>query len=170
MESPLDIEIMKTGKHPKKKLQLAWGEFLYRYRWEWFVTLTFAEDIGKEAAIKKQRHWCNLIAKDIYGRKWSEKGKLYWVCALEYQKYGRIHFHLLLKGVKNSHRLSWMDRWHELDRYTGIARIGPVKNRFGTGMYLTKYVSKEGDVYFSPNLYDITRTRDLFAEAEGLSL
>ena len=167
MESPLDIELMKSGLHPKKQLHLAWGEFLYRYRWEWFVTLTFAEDVGIEAAVKKQRYWCNLLAKEIYGRKWATNGSLYWVSALEYQKNGRIHFHVLIKGVKHSHRLRWMDRWHKMDIFTGFARIEPVKNRRNSGLYVAKYVSKGCEINFSPNLSDITR--DLVAQAEGLS-
>ena len=57
-------------------------------------------------------------------------------------------------------RLTWMDKWQTLDELAGFPRIYPVRNNGAVSNYVTKYVTKGGDVYLSKNLR--IRSRDLF--------
>lgn len=158
MSTPTEQSLLaEYRKYPRYLRRVAYGEFISRWPWEWFVTLTFAEDIHPDAAFKKVRVWTSKLAASLYGRRWYTRGGLYWICAEEYQKQGRIHFHLLMAGVRDTRRLTWMDKWHRLDRKTGFARIEAVNSNTGTSHYLAKYLGKDGNVYFSHNLKDITQ-------------
>ena len=83
-----------------------------------------------------------------------------WLVAVEFQKSGRVHLHALLAGVGNTRRLSWMDNWKALDALAGFTQIDPVRNGQAVSRYVTKYVAKEGELFFSRNLR--IRSRDLF--------
>jgi hypothetical protein len=165
MNTPTAQQLIEGYReHPKYLRRVAYGEFISRWPWEWFVTFTFSEDIHPNAAFKKVRVWTSKLAASIYGRHWYKNGGLYWVCAEEYQKQGRIHFHLLLAGVRETRRLTWMDKWANLDLKTGWARIEAVESNKGTSHYLAKYLGKDGQVYFSHNLKDISS--DLVAQCQ----
>ena len=142
----------EANNHPNKLLRDGWGEFIARYPWEWFVNLTFTIDVHPEAALKKFRLWASMLARSLYGPRWSKNGGLYWVVAIEYQKRGVIHFHALVIGQKTANKFSWMDRWHSMDEKTGFARIYDVNSVTGVSHYLSKYVPKDGQVFFSDNL------------------
>jgi hypothetical protein len=159
-----DALLDEYRKHPRYLRRLAYGDFISRWPWEWFVTLTFAEDIHPNAGMKKARVWLSKLAASIYGRHWYRYGALYWICAEEYQKSGRVHFHLVVAGVKDTRRLTWMDRWQNLDQKTGFARIEAVDSNSGCSHYLAKYLGKEGVVDFSHNLKDISG--DLVAQCQ----
>lgn len=165
MEYPLEKRLLdEYRKSPKYLRRIAYGDLIARWPWEWFVTLTFSEDIQPDAAFKKTRVWLSTLAAHIYGRRWYRTGALHWICAQEYQKSGRVHFHLVVAGVRDTRRLTWMDRWNNLDAVTGYARIEAVDSNEGCSHYLAKYLGKDGDIYFSHNLKDISG--DLFARSQ----
>ena len=158
-----EIELMEAARlHPTRKLQKAWGGFVAQWPWEWFVTLTFCLDLHPERALKLYRFWCSLLNREIYGRYWYRKEPfgVTWVVAVERQNSGRVHLHALIAGVGETRRLSWMDTWLELDKVSGFARIEPVNDRVAVSSYVSKYVAKDGDLEFSPNLR--IRLPDLF--------
>lgn len=160
---PLEVELAEAAKlHPMHLLRGAWGEFVARWPWEWFVTLTFTDDTHPERALKLFFVWCSKMSRDIYGRRWNEKEPfgVTWIVAVEHQRSGRVHLHALLMGVGDTRRLTWMDHWKSLDELAGFSRIEPVANQNAVSRYLTKYVAKEGEVLFSRNLR--IRSRDLF--------
>ena len=164
MKHPLTSEELKEAadRHPKRRLRLAWGDFVARWPWEWFVSLTFTDDTHPERALKLFRVWVSKLNRQLYGPRWHKKepyGVLS-VVAVEFQKSGRVHLHALMAGVGDARRLSWMDRWWDLDRLAGSPRIYPVENREAVSTYVTKYVSKGGEIEFSPNLRE--RHPDLF--------
>jgi hypothetical protein len=144
-------------------LQDAWGKMLSRHTWEWFVTMTFTEDVHPEAAVKKWRLWASKLARSLYGARWSKKPHLYWVVSIEFQKRGVLHLHGLIVGVRDARRLTWMDEWEGLDYKTGYARIYPVEDNLKASRYVSKYVSKGGEILFSDNFPNITF--DLFNES-----
>lgn len=149
-------------KHPSRLLRIAWGEFVSWWAWEWFVSLTFTYDTHPERAIKLFRVWISKLNKEIYGPRWHKREPfgVEYVVATELQKSGRVHLHALLSGVGDTRRLSWMDFWQCLDAIAGFARIEPIESQNAVSSYVTKYVSKGGDIEFSPNLR--LRHRDLF--------
>jgi hypothetical protein len=145
-------------KHPKFLRRTAWGDFIARWPWEWFATFTFTDDTHPERATKLYRVWVNRLNKSLFGPRWHKRKPygVYWILAIEYQKSGRIHLHALITGVRETRRFDWMDDWFDLDKLAGYPRIFPVENQIGVSKYVTKYVSKDGDIYFSNNLKDIS--------------
>lgn len=136
----------------------AWGAFIARYPWEWFVTLTFVEDIHPEAALKVMRVWLSILNRQIFGPRWFKKPPhgLYWVAAIEYQKRGILHLHLLVNGVKDAHRFDSMRLWENLRGKNGFSRVYPVESLKAVSHYLSKYVAKDGEIFLSDNLPDVT--------------
>lgn len=49
-----------------------------------------------------------------------------------------------------------MDKWEAMGGKNGFSRIYPVESRIAVSRYLTKYVTKDGEIYFSDNLPDVT--------------
>lgn len=175
MYSPLEeILYEEYLNHPKNQLREAWGIFLAQYPWQWFITLTFVVDVHPEEAEKKLRVWVSQMNRQLYGRNWKRKGLgIYWVCSFEYQKRGILHIHGVMNGVEQLNPFEAMKLWERLDIdrpshavKTGYARIYPIKNLHATCLYVTKYVSKEGDVLFSDNMKSLKQ--DLFAGLERL--
>ncbi len=153
MESPVPIL-----KHYKWRVQDGWSDLIARYPWAWFVTLTFTDNIHPEAALKAMRVWISKLNRELYGPRWHKKVPkgVYWVAAIEYQKRGVIHLHLLMAGVKDARRLSYMDTWAGMGNKNGYARIVPVLSNHAVSRYLSKYVTKDGEIFLSDNLPDVT--------------
>ena len=168
METTLEQQLVaEFKKHPKFLRRQAWGEFVARYPWQWFVTLTFAEDVHPERANKLTRVWLSKLNKFLFGHRWHKRPPygVYWVMAQERTKADRIHIHGLISGVNDTRRLEWMDNWFGLDEISGYSRIWPVNSQIAVSMYVTKYVTKDGEIDFSRNLPDVSR--DLVALAGG---
>lgn len=134
----------ETGR---RRLVEAWADFLGRWSWEWFCTLTFRGNaVHPEAADKRFRVWVSKVNRELYGPRWWKHGQgVRWVRALEVQRRGVIHYHALLggAGVDELRRLTWMDEW---DRLAGYARIEPPANGAAVRSYCAKYVAKGGEV------------------------
>lgn len=136
-----------------------------REPWHWFATLTFKPTregrrhggVHPEAAGKAFGLLVSEINTELFGKRWREvkraQGGLVWANGTEFHRDGRIHFHALVSCPQVdlnavARRLSWMDWWR--DKF-GFARIEqPVSNEDVCG-YVSKYVSKGGEVDFSQN-------------------
>lgn len=115
-----------------ENLRENWVKFLNQWDWEWFVTLTFADDISVHTAGVRFKRWFRMLNR----RRDNQVG---YFMATEWHKNRKVpHFHLLMLGVGNSRRLTWMDKW-----YPGYARIWPYNKNKGAAHYLTKYITKE---------------------------
>jgi len=140
-----------------KDIRNAWCQFLGRWQWEWFCTLTFRDIVHPEAADKAFRYFVSQLNRQLYGPRWYRKayGGLPWVKGLEYQRRGVIHFHCLFADVKNLRRLSCMDRWNHI---AGYARIEPISDKWAVRRYITKYSLKEGETELGGALSGSART------------
>ena len=118
-----------------------------------------------ERALILFKVWCSKLSRQIYGPRWHKREPygVTFVVAIEYHKSGQIHLHALIFGVGETRRLTWMDHWHALDELAGFARIVAVGNNEAVSNYVTKYVTKGGEVDLSGNLR--IRSRDLFDAA-----
>jgi hypothetical protein len=127
------------------RLKAAWAEFLGRWSWEWFCTLTFVEArVHPERAEKCFRVWLAKVNTAAFGRRWRRRGKgVLWARGAEYQRRGSLHFHVLIAGVGAVRRLSLMDEWAKLG---GWARIRPVQRQELVRRYVAKYVAKGGEI------------------------
>lgn len=138
------------------KLHLAWSDFLGTQDWQWFVTFTFTEEIHPEAADKLYRLWLNKLNRDLYGQRW-RKHYPYgckWVRALEWQKRGVLHYHALISNVGYADREKWASEWQELGKTSkaGFIKIDQYDTeKGGAEAYLSKYVTKGGQVDISKN-------------------
>ena len=128
-----------------QQLKEAWADLLARWRWEWFCTLTFAEDrVHPERADKCYRVWLARVNEAVFGRRWRRQGKgVLWARGIEFQRRGSVHFHALIAGVGEARRLPLMDEWSKL---AGWARIRPVKQQDLVRKYVSKYVAKGGEI------------------------
>ena len=159
-KTQLSLDFMPT---PKSKLRHAWGEFVSQWEWEWFVTLTFSEWVREEKARKLFRIWMSKLNRSLLGPRWHKRplAQAKFIMAIEPHQNGNLHMHALVSEVRDLRRLTWMDNWEKLDRKTGFARITAVKNNGGVSNYVSKYVVKGGDLFFSKNLGTV-RGNDLF--------
>jgi len=137
-------------------LHAAWSEFISRQPWQWFVTFTFKEQIHPESADKLWRVWLNKLNRDLYGQRWRKKpsGGVKWVRALEYQKRGVLHYHALIANVGCASSDKWASVWTTLGETSkaGFIKIDQYdESRGGAEAYLSKYVTKGGQVDISDN-------------------
>ena len=164
MNTPLTAESLRDHamQHEKYRLRRAYGEFIARWPWEWFATFTFTYATHPERALKLFNVWRSMLSRELYGRRWYKRHPygIRSVVAVEHHKSGQIHLHALLAGVGDLRRLTWMDIWERLDDLAGYPRIYPVENNSAVSCYVTKYVTKDGDVYLSINLR--IESRNLF--------
>lgn len=160
MTHSLEKQLLLEAKlSPKYQLRRAWGEFVDQWPWEWFATFTFAHETHTERGLKLFRVWCSMLSRGIYGPRWHKRDPygVRFIVAVERHKSGNIHLHALLAGVGDIRRLTWMDKWEELDELAGYPRIYPVENNTAVSSYVTKYVTKGGDFYLSQNLGSASR-------------
>lgn len=100
----------------------AWIALLDRLGpWEWFVTLTFADELAPLNAVARFDRWCRLLSRAIYGPRWKLGARVYrcglsWVVAAEYQRRGVIHFHALMRGpsLPDVNRFQWERVWRKV--------------------------------------------------------
>ena len=154
MEPPHEKPVLRSSSRSQShKLGEAWGDFLSQIRWEWFVSQTFATNPHPEQAIKYFRRWINELNKSLYGHRWNKRAPfgVIWVMAVEPHKSGEAHLHSVIRGVGETRRLTWMDRWVELAPATGWSRIRPINSNPRDCRYVSKYAAKGGSVYFSDN-------------------
>lgn len=140
----------------------AYAEMLARQPWHWFVTLTFrpkhesaSGGMHPEKADKAFRVLLSKINREVYGVRWYKRpdGGLVWARGQEFHKNGRIHFHAVCSAPTDdlnslTRRMRWVDWWWE---EFGIARIERPESQADVNRYVSKYVTKDGEVDFSPN-------------------
>lgn len=128
----------------------SWADWLKDDRWGWqyFVTLTFKQDVHPEQANRCFRRWVRRINEKTFGKRYRRSGQgITWVRGLEFQRRGVIHFHALFSGLPELwSRFGAMSLWENLVDNSGFARIFPY--RVAASNYISKYVSKGGDLDF----------------------
>jgi hypothetical protein len=146
-------------------LKEAWVELLSRYTWDWFCSFTFRGDIlHPEKAGKKFSVLVAKINRTLYGQRYYKHGKsIRWVRAIEMQKRGVLHYHALLAGerLQELRRLTFMDEW---DGLAGWARIEPLRSSQAVYRYVSKYVTKGGEIDIGGNFEQSGDRRQLFLE------
>jgi hypothetical protein len=119
----------------RKELSHAWGVFLSRFPWDWFVTLTFRAQQPSFRAYHLFRRFANDLQR-------ASRFRVAWFMVFEYgHRTGRLHIHALMLNVAHLGRLSWMEEWNQR---AGYARILPFNRDEGAAFYCAKYVTKSG--------------------------
>lgn len=114
---------------PCQELSSALGEWLSKWRWDWWATFTFRREVSPEGAKKAFTSFLKYLPDSTY-----------YFMAIEWHKQRFcVHIHALVGGVVGVRRLTCMDLWHQ--KY-GIARIYAYDPKRGARQYLGKYLSK----------------------------
>ena len=131
-------------------LGIAWSEYVAKFAsWKSFWSLTFADrdrthDVTRPEALFLWRRLIQALNKDLFGNHYTRiVGHCYFSYALafEYQLRGTLHMHALVDRRTNwdlANRL-----WRQM---AGIIKIEPVQDLQGVSRYMSKYVTKGGDV------------------------
>jgi hypothetical protein len=141
----------------KREAQKAYSEWLSTEKWDLFLTLTDPGLSHPEAMYKRTRHWMNLVNRDLYGRNyWKRTQGIEWVVGLERQTRGSVHSHSLIRipthDVKDVAQFS-LRHWQKVaQELGGHAWLELPTNSERTVNYVTKYVCKDGEIYFSDSL------------------
>ena len=150
----------------QKELHSGWISFLQRYEWQWFCTLTFRDMVHPESADKRFRTLISKLNRSLFGPRWSKKAHetAFWARGIEYQKREVLHFHALIgcytKDLDRcTIRRHWADEWNEM---AGFARIEKIRSAKEVARYVTKYVTKGGQIDLSPNITSTPQQGDLF--------
>jgi len=87
-------------------MQSAWLSLIKKYEpYDWFVTLTFRDQVHREVADRRFKRWIRHINLTLYGGNFVKKKKgVTWFKAMERQKRGVLHFHCLI-GSPDMYRL-----------------------------------------------------------------
>jgi hypothetical protein len=141
-----------------RELQKEWREFISRYDFDLFVTLTFREDTEPWLAKKRFEKWIVSLNKELFGWRYKQRGRgIRYAVVYESQKRGTLHMHALL----GADELKELDREYmaELWKCNGQQKNGNLLNRIVNGhavidiydpkrgaiQYMTKHINKGGE-------------------------
>lgn len=144
----------------RQTLQEGWIEFIDRYPWQWFCTLTFGEDVHPQQADRTFRLWVAKLNRYLFGSRWSKKPAriLFWIRATEDQRRGVLHFHVLVgcptkdlahPAVRAFAKKSWLE-------LAGFSKIESIRSQTRVSRYLTKGVKRGCEIDVCPNLPAVT--------------
>lgn len=139
-----------------------YAELLRRVPWQQFWTLTFriskagrGGGVHGESADKAFRFFVSCINRELYGPKWSTRWHrgIQWARGQEFHRDGRLHFHAVAAAPdgdlnRRMSRYQWHEFWY---REFGRNRIEAPRSQADITGYVSKYVTKGGEVDFSKN-------------------
>jgi hypothetical protein len=138
-------------------LRDAWGGWLAARPWDLFLTLTSEDRSHPEALHKRFRYCVHKISDELYGRHVTRRGTpIEYVTGIERHKSGWPHSHAVLRfpGVDmadpQQFSLAFWQQW--ITDTGGWSWLSVPRNQGDVVTYVTKYVTKEGDLILSPNL------------------
>jgi hypothetical protein len=122
-------------------LMQAWVQLLQRRRWQWFVTLTFRDDVHAEAADKRFYEFLGELQRRREELRFLDDTAIQWAVSSERQRRGVLHFHVLLANVGKLPYAAIQTAW-----CSGHAWVEGVKGNSSVIRYCSKYVVKGGHV------------------------
>jgi hypothetical protein len=138
-------------------LRDTWSGWLASRPWDLFVTLTSSKRTHPEALHKRFRHCLHLVSDDLYGRAVTRRGTpIEYVTGMERHRSGWPHSHHLVRmpGVDISDPAQFsLEHWQKrLSETGGWVWLSVPRSQGDVVGYVTKYVTKEGDLVLSDNL------------------
>lgn len=131
--------------YSKIELVEGWENFIRGFAsWKWFITLTFREFVTSDQLDHQFRFLVQVLNRDLFGKHYVRMvGHSYFSYAMgiETQRRGALHAHLLIDKNINLNVLHPV--WNKM---AGFAWAVPVDDLDGAVGYLSKYVSKGGDL------------------------
>lgn len=135
----------------------SWSEWLGQRPWDLFLTLTSDHRTHPEALHKRFRHCVHLMADEIYGRPRCRKAcPVEFVNGIERHKSGWPHSHALLRmpdvDLADRSQFSLSDWQRRITDTGGFCWLTRPRVQADVVSYVTKYVTKDGELLFSGNL------------------
>lgn len=141
----------------RPSLRDAWSDWLASRPWDLFLTLTSERRTHPESLHKRFRWYVHQISDDLYGRARTRRGTpIEYVNGIERHKSGWPHSHALLRlpdvdlGDRGQFSLEHWQR--HMSSTGGYAWLSRPRSQDDTTRYVTKYVTKDGELVLSPNL------------------
>ena len=146
------------------RLRQAYAEFLRRYPWDLFVTVTFDPNLrslahhrNPERSDKDFRGLICFTNERLYGKRWLRRTKhkgVIWARVQEPHVTGSLHFHALVHSPSAPITLPIaraVETWWE--RRYGMARVEVPRSQADVAKYLVKYVGEvdQAELDFSVN-------------------
>lgn len=150
---------------PAGSIREAWGSWIGGQPWDLFVTLTSEKQTHPEAMLKRFRYCMMHVERHIYGRRREPGGhSLQWVVGIERTKQGWPHSHAVVRfplispgplppGValpRDIFDLSYWQPW--MTDTGGFAWLEIPRSQQAVVNYVSKYVTKDGDLELSRSL------------------
>lgn len=162
---PAGGDVHGDGLQPVREpdpIAAGYAELLQRVPWHQFWTLTFRADRGgrtggmhSEAADKAFRYFVSCLNRELYGANWGKRWHrgIAWARGQEFHRDGRLHFHAVAAAPDGDlNRLMSRYAWHEWwYREFGRNRLEQPRSQADIAGYVSKYVTKGGEVDFSRN-------------------
>ena len=133
----------------------AWSTWLSQEKWDVFLTLTDPGMSHPEHMYKRWRYFENSVNRHLYGNNFKRKGKgIETVVGLERQQRGSVHAHGLIRlpdhNARDPRQFSWKYWQNFATELGGWARLDIPRSNQDVVDYVTKYVTKEGDLILGP--------------------
>jgi len=154
-------------------LNEAWGQFIGKFEpYHWYATLTFKNEVSQGRAERQFYRWVRIANEMLYGKRYRVKGLgVSWIKAIERQRRGILHIHALIGGdIWRLRRFTFMDLWREGGFFdngkrfypNGFAKIVKYDSKLGAKYYLSKYVTKGGelDIFVPEYMYEFYGLRE----------
>jgi hypothetical protein len=135
----------------------AWAEWLGARPWDLFLTLTSDGRTHPEALHKRFRYVAHKMSDHLYGRAVTRRGcPIEYVNAIERHKSGWPHAHALMRlpgvDLADRNQLNLVEWQKFITETGGWCRLEPLGDQANVVSYVTKYVTKDGELILSPNL------------------
>jgi len=140
------------GLVDKSLLREQWVRYvMYFADWRNFVTLTFEDIVTRDQSEHAFRFLVQFLNQSLYGNHYMRiVGHCYfsYVVGFEYQKRGALHMHFLADKPLHYDAVHglWCGRDKKHPRF-GFAWIRPIDDLEKDVRYVTKYISKDGDLW-----------------------
>ena len=139
-----------TGYESRIALQEGWEKWVMSLAdWQHFVTLTFKDFQTRDQAEHAFRFLLRVLNTDLFGKHYTRTvGHCYcsYVVGFEKQTRGALHMHVLFDRPINFNLIHRIWCGDPKNPRFGFAFIKPVEDAQGAVEYISKYISKDGDL------------------------
>lgn len=174
VSSTSELKIVPSASPPR--VREAYAEFICRYFYDAFATLTWSKPAGREQVLRDFKTWLSTwmgnVAVSRGLARWVEtsgsqaarlrghwpnqtrKGHqcVVWVLGIEPHKSGRLHAHALLVFPECFGEVKRKEGWELWKAWHGWSRIEEPRSQSEVGSYVSKYVVKDrSELVFSPS-------------------
>lgn len=148
--SPPKSTLLKSQHNPAN----AYGDWISAaYPWQWFITMTSRNRTHPEAMLKRFKVAVCKTHRTYLGRNPRMSDQVVWVAAMERHKSGNPHLHALAWQRHDLNKLSSFSRrefQRILEELSGWSKVEAPRSNGCVSGYVAKYLSKEGEIEFSP--------------------